>query len=59
MTNLRIPLERALTALESGFCLWIGAGVTKQILADKKLAPLWPELTRELEEEAGLIPGRR
>jgi len=57
MTDPHIPISQAVTSLESGFCLWIGAGVTKQILADKKLAPLWSDLTRELEEYAGLIPG--
>ena len=37
----------------------VGAGLTKQILADKKLAPLWPDLTIELEEYAGLTPGKK
>jgi hypothetical protein len=57
MQDPRRPIQLARDTLESGFCLWVGAGLTKQILANKKSAPLWPELTRELEEYVGLMPG--
>ena len=57
MDDPRKPIELARDILEGGFCLWVGAGLTKQILADKKSAPLWPELTQEMEQQAGLAPG--
>jgi SIR2-like protein len=35
--------------MDTGFCLWMGAGVTVQIAGSPKHAPQWPQLTSELE----------
>src|ERR1700730_10171569 len=46
-----MDLDRAKNKLTDGYCLWVGAGVTKQLWHD---APQWGELTRELEARAEL-----
>jgi hypothetical protein len=54
-----VDLDGALWALEEGYCLWVGAGVSRHVAAKRAAVPLWEELTRELETEAGLGPGER
>jgi hypothetical protein len=50
-----IELDEAWFALESGFCLWVGAGLTKQILGLRRdNAPEWGDLTEDLERMFGL-----
>ena len=48
MTQLR----DAVSQLEEGYCLWVGAGVTRQVAAGHADVPLWGEVTAELEEAA-------
>ena len=47
------PAE-ALWALEGGYCLWVGAGLTHQVAAGQAAVPLWDQITTELEAEAGI-----
>lgn len=47
-------LSDAFSGLERGYCLWVGAGLTRQVAGSKRGPPLWRELTVELEHEAGL-----
>jgi hypothetical protein len=50
-----MELRDAVWALEAGYCLWVGAGVTRQLAAgDPAAVPLWGDLTRKLESAAGL-----
>jgi hypothetical protein len=42
-------LNSAASLMDSGCCLWVGAGVTVQIAGSPKDAPQWNELTSELE----------
>ncbi len=53
-----MELESALTRLRANsYCLWIGAGVTKQLsLMGTTVAPDWNELTTALEAEASIVP---
>jgi len=44
----------ALWRLESGYCLWVGAGLTRQIAAGHAEVPLWDQVTLELESAAGI-----
>jgi hypothetical protein len=44
-------LDRAKNRLQDGYCLWVGAGVTKQLWPG---APQWGELTKKLEALAEL-----
>lgn len=48
-------LGRAKAKLDDGYCLWIGAGVTKQLWHG---ALQWDELTNNIEVCAGLAEGR-
>jgi hypothetical protein len=54
---MEMPLSDAAWALESGYCLWVGAGVTRQIAGDQAVVPLWSQLTSDLESAAGLPSG--
>jgi hypothetical protein len=49
-----LGLASAYGAMDTGFCLWIGAGATVQIAGSPQHAPQWPELTRQLEQLAGV-----
>jgi hypothetical protein len=49
-----IALSEAFVGLEAGYCLWVGAGVTRQVAGGAGGPPLWSDLTAELEEAAGL-----
>lgn len=51
-----MELSDALWALESGFCLWVGAGITKQVAAGKASVPLWDQVAHEMESVAGVEP---
>ena len=48
-------LGRAKAKLDDGYCLWIGAGVTKQLWQD---ALQWDELTKNIAARAGLAEDR-
>jgi len=48
-------LGRAKAKLDDGYCLWVGAGVTKQLWRG---ALQWDELTKNIEVRAGLAGGR-
>jgi hypothetical protein len=50
-------LSQALWALEAGYCLWVGAGLTRQIAAGHAAVPLWDQITIELESAAGIQSG--
>lgn len=49
-------LHDASAAMEGGYALWVGAGLTFQIAADHQRVPLWGELTQALEERARIKP---
>jgi hypothetical protein len=46
-----MDLDRAINELKYGYCLWVGAGVTKQLWQG---APQWDELIKNLEDLAQL-----
>lgn len=48
MTQLR----DAVWQLEEGYCLWVGAGVTRTVAAGHADVPLWDEVTAEMETAA-------
>jgi hypothetical protein len=54
---MEMALRDALWALETGYCLWVGAGLTRQVAAGHTAVPLWDQLTRELESAAGVRSG--
>ena len=39
---------------EAGYCLWVGAGLTRQVAANLTTVPLWGQLTLEMEKMAGI-----
>jgi hypothetical protein len=47
--------------MDTGFCLWIGAGLTVQVAGSPKDAPQWHQLTQDLERlgELGAQPDWR
>src|SRR6185436_7221230 len=47
-------VKDALWELEGGYCLWVGAGVTRQVVAGHADVPLWAQLTEEMEATAGV-----
>src|SRR4051812_45810228 len=47
-------VKEALWRLEGGYCLWDGAGVTRQVVAGHTDVPLWAQLTQEMEAAAGV-----
>lgn len=49
-----MEFTEATVVLEEGYCLWVGAGLTRQITGGRTKAPLWPEITQALESQAGL-----
>lgn len=60
-TDVRDVLWR----LETGYCLWVGAGLTRQVASGHAEVPLWDQVTIELESAAGIqsdnakdFPGR-
>jgi len=42
---VKMDLVDAVWALESGYCLWVGAGLTRQIAGGKTKVPLLEQLT--------------
>jgi hypothetical protein len=48
-------LDEAVWAMNEGYCLWVGAGVSRQIAGGKASVPLWGALTKELESAAGVL----
>ncbi len=54
---MEMALAKALWALEGGYCLWAGAGLTRQVAADDTAVPLWDQLTLELESAVGVQSG--
>ncbi|MCE3225153.1 MAG: hypothetical protein K0S58_3333 [Nitrospira sp.] len=50
-------LTQALWALEGGYCLWVGAGLTRQVAAGHAAVPLWDQITLALESAAGIQSG--
>src|SRR5688572_21707698 len=52
-----MELTQALWALEEGYCLWVGAGLTRQVAAGYAAVPLWDQITLELESTAGIQSG--
>src|SRR5262249_27919498 len=48
-------LDEAVWAINQGYCLWVGAGVTRQIAGANTSVPLWGSLTDELEAAAGVL----
>jgi hypothetical protein len=51
---MEMGLSEAVWALETGYCLWVGAGLTRQVAAGHTAVPLWSQLTVELESAAGI-----
>lgn len=51
---MKTDVGQALWELETGYCLWVGAGLTRQIAAGHAAVPLWDEVTLELESAAGI-----
>jgi hypothetical protein len=49
-----MEFTEATVVLAEGYCLWVGAGLTRHITGGRAKAPLWPEITRGLEGQAGL-----
>jgi hypothetical protein len=49
-----MELAEAISVLETGYCLWVGAGLTRKIAAGHADVPLWPQITTELEVIAEL-----
>ena len=47
-------VEDAVWKASEGYCLWVGAGLTRQLAAGHANVPLWDEITRELESAAGI-----
>lgn len=56
---MEMELGEAVWGLEGGYCLWVGAGLTRQVASGQAAVPLWDELTRELESEAGVRSSKR
>ena len=52
---METSLDDAVWAINEGYCLWVGAGVTRQIAGAKTAVPLWGPLTKELESAAGVL----
>ncbi len=51
---MNADFESAAVSMESGYCLWVGAGVTRQLAGTHGQVPLWSEITAELEWQAGI-----
>lgn len=49
-----MELNEATIIMEEGFCLWVGAGLSKQISGGYADVPLWEKITRDMEINAGL-----
>lgn len=49
-----VSLDEAVWAINQGYCLWVGAGVTRQLAGGETSVPLWSTLTKELESAAGI-----
>lgn len=54
---MAMALAEALWTLEGGYCLWVGAGLTRQVAAGQTSVPLWDQLTLEMETAAGVKSG--
>lgn len=50
--------NQAVATLEEGFCLWVGAGLTKHLAGKRATVPLWDELTMNLERVAGVVESK-
>ncbi len=48
-------LDYAIWMINEGYCLWVGAGVTRQLAGAKTSVPLWGRLTEELETASGVF----
>ena len=51
---MSVSLDEAVWALEGGYCLWVGAGLTRQVAANHASVPLWDQITQELESQASV-----
>ena len=51
-----MDLDAAVWRLIEGYCLWVGAGVTRQAAAGYASVPLWAQLTEEMESLADISP---
>jgi hypothetical protein len=51
-----MELSEAVWALEGGYCLWVGAGITRQIAAGYAEVPLWDQVTHKVELAAKVEP---
>lgn len=44
-------IEQAMEILKSGYCLWVGAGISLQLAGEAGGVPTWKKLVQELEQE--------
>ena len=51
---MAMDVEQAIWAVSEGYCLWVGAGLTRQLAGGHAAVPLWDEITSELESAAGV-----
>ena len=66
MVKPHAQLGEVVPFLEAGYCLWVGAGVSRQVASGHAEVKLWEQLTTEMEKEAGVaapegdvdLPGR-
>lgn len=50
-----MEFNEAVLVMEEGFCLWVGAGLSKQISGGYADVPLWEQITSDMEKDAGLV----
>jgi SIR2-like domain len=51
-----MDLTEAVWALEGGYCLWVGAGISRQVAAGHADVPLWDQVPQEMESAARIQP---
>ena len=57
---MAMDVQQAIWAVSEGYCLWVGAGLTRQLSGGHAAVPLWDEITSELESKAGIRkPGKK
>jgi hypothetical protein len=56
---METDLGDAIWRMETGYCLWVGAGLTRQVAGGKAAVPLWDDVTKELESAAGIKPSKK
>ncbi len=54
-----MEFNEATIIMEGGFCLWVGAGLSRQISGGYAGVPLWGQITKDLEINASVSVGVR